>query len=97
MYSVGFILPFIIFQLIVMAVTSDEPHTNLNDIYGYLQSLGVPVNDNVLNFQGQFVFMLQLGSPEKTLSNIRLAGRTSMTMDITVYGQWILFLTNYCI
>jgi len=69
-----------------MAVTADEPHDNLSVVYGYLKSLGIQINDTNLNENGQFVFITQLGSPEKTLFNTRLVGLASLTMDITLYG-----------
>ena len=76
-------------KLIIVGITADEPTLNLLPAFSYLQSLGTPNLTTDSNFQqwSKLAFVIQLGSPYKTLFSVAYPGGQALTLNATLFGK----------
>jgi hypothetical protein len=75
-------------KLMLLGVTADEPHNYLSPAYPFLQRLGAPLlNDSVFSQLGKLAFVIQIGSPEKTIFKFKESNTTALALRVNLWGS----------
>lgn len=77
---------------IMVAITADEPYSQLGAATSTLTSLGLDLSP--LNYRGKFAFVTQIGSPSKTVSLVKPSRGTNAHIGVRVQG--IKIFTEFC-
>ena len=73
----------------MVGITADECQGNLSSSYSYLKSLGAPdlSMDSKFTIFSKLAFVIQLGSPNKSIFRVGYPGDQHLTLNVTLYGK----------